>query len=142
MLPVLAIAMSGMLAAGLPASAQMYKCEDGDKVAYSEAPCARGTQTVVPPPGAPAARREPAPLKQLQKQSAQLQKERLAREAQQDRADVLHDRRAAQHRDRCSKLELAHKWAEDDVRRASHRAIDAARLKARRAAERHAAACQ
>jgi len=131
-----------LLAIGLPAQAQMYKCTDGDSVAYSEAPCQRGMQTVMPAPAAPAQRPELAELERQQKLSEQLQKERLAREAHEDHADALHDRRAAQRREQCAKLDMARKWAEDDVRRASHRAVDAARLKARRAAERHAASCR
>ncbi|GGX86513.1 DUF4124 domain-containing protein [Massilia dura] len=128
--------------AALPAHAQMYKCTHGDSVTYSEAPCERGAQTVMAVPDSPKARAAPEELKRLQKESAALQKERLAREAQQARADALHDRQAARRRDACAKLELARKWAEDDVRRASHGTADAARLKARRAAERHAAECK
>jgi hypothetical protein len=137
-LPALAI----LLAISLPAHAQMYKCTLGDKVTYGEAPCERGTQTLMRPPYAPATRPGPAELKRLQERSEQLQQERLAREAREDRADALHDRRAAHRREQCTQLELARKWAEDDVRRATHRAVDAARLKARRAAERHAASCK
>jgi hypothetical protein len=139
---LLSILLSILLATALPARAQMYKCTDGDSVAYSEAPCQRGMQTVMPAPAAPAHRPEPAELKRQQKLSEQLQKERRMREAHEDHADALHDRRAAQRREQCAKIELARKWAEDDVRRASHRAVEAARLKARRAAERHAASCK
>jgi len=127
----------------LPGHAQMYKCTHGNQTTYGEAPCERGTQTVMSAPASPAAATPaPAELDRLQKASAALQKERLAREAQQARADTAHDRQAARRRDRCAKLELARKWAEDDVRRASHQNADTARLKARRAAERHAAECK
>jgi hypothetical protein len=131
----------------LPAHAQTYKCTQGDTTTYSEAPCERGTQTVLPAPAAPASPPAAAPsgageLQRLQKEAAALQKERLAREAQQARADARHDREAAHRREACAKLAQARKWAEDDARRASHRTAEAARLKAGRAAERHAAECQ
>ncbi|QBE66561.1 DUF4124 domain-containing protein [Pseudoduganella lutea] len=130
------------LLAALPAQAQMYKCTHGNQTSYSEAPCERGEQTVLPAPDAPAGQRKPADLTRLQAESAKLQRERQHRDAQQDRADALHDRQAARRREQCAKLELAHRWAEDDVRRATHGAAEAARLKARRAAERHAVQCK
>jgi hypothetical protein len=128
--------------AALPVQAQTYKCTDGDRTAYSEAPCGRGQQTVLPKPDAPATKPEAAPLQRLQDESARLQRERQTREAREDREDAARARQAAKRRDRCAKLELDRKWAEDDMRRASHHTADAARLQARRAAERHAAACQ
>ena len=128
--------------AALPAQAQMYKCTHGNQTSYSEAPCERGEQTVLPAPDAPAVQHAPADMKRLQEESAKLQRERQHREAQQDRADALHDRQAARRREQCAKLELALKWAEDDVRRAGHGGAEAARLKARRAAERHTVQCK
>lgn len=128
------------LLAALPAHAQMYKCADGDQVTYSEAPCERGAQTVMPAP--PAGTPEPRELQRIQKESARLEQERHAAEARQDRADAAQNRQAARVREQCAKLDLARKWAEDDVRRATHHTLDGARLKARRAAERHAAACR
>ncbi|GGY39741.1 DUF4124 domain-containing protein [Pseudoduganella albidiflava] len=135
-----ALALASAIA--LPAHAQMYKCTHGEKVTYSEAPCARGAQTLMAPPDPPVSRPEPAELARLQQQSAQLEAARHAREAREDYADALHDQRAARRREHCTQLQLARKWAEDDVRRASHRTIDTARIAARRAAERHAAACK
>jgi hypothetical protein len=125
--------------------AQVYKCTHGDQTTYSQAPCERGTQTVMAAPAVPAATAPSGAageLKRLQAESAALQKQRQAREAQQARNDTLQDRQAARRREQCARLELARKWADDDVRRASHQGADAARLKATRAAERHAAECK
>ncbi|HEX8604371.1 MAG TPA: DUF4124 domain-containing protein [Pseudoduganella sp.] len=129
----------------LAVHAQMYKCTHGDQTTYSEAPCERGTQTVMAAPASPAAAAPSgaaAELKRLREESAALQKQRQVREAQQARTDTLHERQAARRREQCARLELARKWADDDVRRASHQGADAARLKATRAAERHAAECK
>lgn len=134
------LCLSWLLA--LPAHAQMYKCTDGDSTTYSEAPCERGAQTVLAPPPAPSTPSAAGELKRLQKESAALQQAREQREARQERADALHDRQAARRRESCAKLDLARRWADDDVRHASHGTADAARLKARRAAERHAAECR
>ncbi|WP_338761645.1 DUF4124 domain-containing protein [Massilia sp. METH4] len=130
------------LAAALPAHAQMYKCVDGGKVTYSEAPCARGTQTVMKAQDAPAMQPEPGELERMQVEAARLQQERKLREAREDRLDAARERQAARRREQCARLQRASKWAADDARRATAQGADAARLKAARAAERHAAECQ
>jgi Domain of unknown function (DUF4124) len=129
------------LAAALPAHAQVYKCTDGARVTYSEAPCERGAQAVLRPATPPPDPGAAAELQRMRNEAAQLQAARETREARQERQDAAHDRQAARRREQCARLELARKWADEDVRRAPHQSVEAARLKARRAAERHAAAC-
>ncbi|MFD2367323.1 DUF4124 domain-containing protein [Pseudoduganella sp. GCM10020061] len=122
------------------AGAQVFKCTHNGKVTYSESPCpgARVTQLEVPPP-APAAAPQPAPEAELQRQKAladQLGAERRQREAQHERVRARMLRDAAQRHQRCEKLRLQKKWADDDARNA--RDSDQSRIlrrKADRAAE-------
>lgn len=124
------------------AQAQVHKCTVDGKVTYSEHPCQHGTAVVLPPPQAPAA--DPGAKKDLarmQKESALLQKERVARDNLQRREDARLDRLAATRRQKCSKLQLDVRWAAEDARRAAPQAAEAAKLKARRAGERYASEC-
>ena len=121
------------------AQAQVYKCTHDGKVTYSEAPCA-GNGTVLKAPAA--ARPAPQELERLRQESARLEKQRHAKEAREDRADEQAARAAARHREKCDKLLLERRWAEQDARNAQPQAAEAAQRKARRAAERHAAGCQ
>ncbi len=138
-----ALALASALAvASVPVHAQVYKCTVGGKVAYSQTPCERGTETVLAAPAAPAPGPDAArDLQRMQLESAKLQQRRLKREALQEREDARLDRAAGVRRQKCDKLRLARKWADDDVRRAPPQAADAARLKASRAAERLAVEC-
>lgn len=84
----------------------------------------------------------PRELERLRRESKVLEKERHAREAVQAREEAQAGRQALRRREKCEQLQLARKWAEEDARRADPQAEEAARLKARRAAERYAAACK
>jgi len=77
----------------------------------------------------------------MRRAGEQLEKERVVRETAQERIDTSANRAAATRRQRCDKLRLQAKWAEEDVRRAQPQAQEAARLKARRAADRIAVEC-
>ena len=126
----------------MTAHAQIYKCTADGKVTYSQTPCERGNEKVLPVPDAPAA--SPASgreLERVRRAGAQLEKERTARETAQERSDARADRAVASRRQRCDKLRLQAKWAEEDARRAQPQAQEAARLKARRAADRIAVEC-
>ena len=124
------------------AQAQVYKCSVDGKITYTQAPCEHGSGTVLQVPGAPVVARESAgELERMRRASAQLQKERVARDTAQERTDARTDRAAATRKQRCDRLRLQAKWAEDDVRRAQPQVQEAARLKARRAADRAALEC-
>lgn len=124
------------------AHAQVYKCTVDGKVTYSQAPCERGSETVLAVPDAPAASPGSArELERVRRAGAQLEKERMARETAQEHSDARADRAAASRRQRCDKLRLQAKWAEEDARRAQPQAQETARLKARRAADRVAVEC-
>lgn len=124
------------------AQAQVYKCTVDGKVTYGQAPCERGSETVLAVPDTPAATPEPArELERMRRAGAQLEKERVARDAARERIDARADRAAATRRQRCDKLRLQARWMEEDARRAPPQAQEAARLKARRAADRAALEC-
>lgn len=102
------------------AAAQVYKCVKQGKVTYSEAPCpgAQVTQLDVQPV-APDAAPPPEPKSELQRQKAlteQLAKARQIREAQHERQRARIVRAAAQRHQRCEKLRLQAKWADEDAR--------------------------
>jgi hypothetical protein len=123
----------------LAAHAQVYKCTQDGKVTYSEAPCA-GNGTVLDTPAA--TQRDERELARLKREAASLEKQRRVKEAREDRADAQAAQAAARHREKCDKLMLERRWAEQDARNAQPQAAEAAQRKARRAAERHAAGCQ
>lgn len=131
-----------LLLAALPSQAQVYKCTHAGKITYSEAPCAQGTETVIDEaPPAIVDKDAPAELRRMRKEADALEKQRLARQAREDREDSAQDRVAARRREKCDKLQLARKWADEDARRATPQAAESTQLKARRAAERYAAEC-
>lgn len=131
-----------LLFAALPTHAQVYKCTHDGKVTYSEAPCVKGAEVIIDEAPPPIASKEAAAdLQRMRKEADALEKQRLARQAREDRDDAAQDRVAAKRRGQCDKLQLARKWADEDARRAAPQAAEAARLKARRAAERYAAEC-
>ncbi len=138
----LALTFAVTALAAAPAQAQVYKCTAGGKVTYSQTPCERGTETVLPTPAAPTPGPDAAKdLQRMQRESKKLEQQRLKREALQEREDARLDRAAGVRRQKCDKLRLERKWADDDVRRAPPQAVEGARLKAARAAERLAVEC-
>lgn len=131
-----------LLAGG--ASAQtVYKCTADGKVSYSESPCPAGTGTVLAVPDTPAA---PGPsakaeLKQLKKEGDRLEKERHRKEASEAREEDRAARAADVRYKKCEHLRQKQKWAEEDARGATLQNGEAARRKARRAAEALTAEC-
>ena len=126
------------------ACAQVYKCIEQGKVTYAQAPCpgAQVTQLAVPP--APAAAQSPR-TEELQRQAelaAQLASERGKRDAQHQRETLRARREAAQYRQKCEKLRLRKRWADEDLAGArDSKAVAALQKKAVRAAEALKAEC-
>jgi hypothetical protein len=131
----------------------VYKCSANGKLSYSDRPCAHGRSVELP---APAAGVAPPGVDAVATQDSRtlLELEKL-RIAQQKERDKEHDKQAAReqreqqklarashaHRKSCDKLRLRHKWAEEDLARASSQTREAARLKVRRQAEALAVEC-
>jgi hypothetical protein len=124
----------------------VYKCSADGKTSYSDRPCAHGASKPMPPPPAGI-----SPADTLGPQGGdartllELEKMRMAREksaAHDERKETRLARAAKARRQKCDKLRLRHKWAEEDLARTVHGAAhEAARIKARRQAESLAVEC-
>lgn len=132
-----------------PAAAQaqpVYKCTLDGKTSYGDRPCAQGTSKALPPPPAGIS---PADTMGPQGGDArtllELEKARIAREkeqAKEERAQAKQNRAAYAKRQKCEKLRLRHKWAEEDLARTVHGTKhEAARIKLRRQRETLAVEC-
>lgn len=133
-----------LLALALPAAAlaQVHKCTVDGKVTYSQAPCERGQAAVIAVPDAPPP--DPGAKADLARQKGEaklMEKERLKREAHQQREDEAAHRVAVKRRDKCQKLRQDQKWAEEDARGALIQNSERAQVKARRVAERYKLEC-
>lgn len=125
-----------------PAGAQpVYKCTVDGKISYGQVPCAGGHALNVPAAAPQDGADSAAELARQQRLSQQLERERHRKEAREEREDRRQDRAAGLRQRQCAKLALDRKWADEDVRGAAAGHADAARLKARRAAERQALEC-
>lgn len=122
----------------------IHKCVIDGKVSYGDTPCP-ATATSASTLARPAAPRvDPAAaasLARARKEAAALEKTRVARDEREAKLDARAAQVAATHERKCGKLRLNRQWADDDARRATAATVDAARLKARRAAELLALEC-
>ena len=127
------------------ASAQtIYKCSSKGKVTYGGQPCSAGTQATLEVPAPPPL--DPELKERLARQKAladALDKERRDAAAQALKAArPVAAARASPQQQRCEKLRLQLRWAEEDLRKAAGPATEALRLKAERQAEAMAVECQ
>jgi hypothetical protein len=132
----------GLCALVQAAGAQtIYKCTTNGKVSYGEQPCAAGKTTQLAVSPAPSGEQAAAALERDKARLAALQKERAAVNAREERERERSARAAASMRQKCDRLRLQVKWADEDAARAGKEAATAARLKARRQAEALAVQC-
>jgi hypothetical protein len=119
----------------------IYKCSVENKVSYSDRPCSGGNtiELAVPPAPPQASKRDTAARER--EMLLQLEKLRLARALHEEREQARERRALASQRQKCNRLRLQRKWADEDQARASRAQLDAARLKARRQAEALAVEC-
>jgi hypothetical protein len=136
---------AGCMLTAAMAAQPIYKCSAGGKTSYSDRPCAAGAATVLAPPAA-GIRPEGAESVTTQDSRTLLALEKLRMKRDQDdaRADRAHARTAraaaAKHK-QCERLRLRAQWAAEDLTRARGKGQDAARIKARRAAQTMAVEC-
>jgi hypothetical protein len=133
------------LVAGAAASAQtIYKCSSGGKVTYSEQPCSSGTQATLevpaPPPPDPELKERLARQKALAESFDKERRDAAALAAKAARPPSA--ARANPRQQRCDKLRMQLKWAEEDLRKTAGPATEALRLKVERQAEAMAVECQ
>jgi hypothetical protein len=120
----------------------LYKCRVNGTVTYSGAPCEGAPSTALTVPEAPTPDAGAADaLKRQQAQAGKLEKERLVREAAEERRDQAAGRLAASRRERCKKLALESKWANEAANSAA--GLDKQQLieKARRMRESLSVSC-
>jgi hypothetical protein len=134
-----------LFSAGLHAQT-VYKCSAGGKTSYADRPCAQGASKALPPPPAGISAADTlGPQGGDARTLLALEKARIAREkeqAREERSQARHARAAHATRQKCDKLRLRRKWAEEDLARTIHGpAYEAKRTKARRAAESLAVEC-
>lgn len=133
------------LCASLPAKA-VYRCEQNGTVSYADRSCAGGksiniaedVRDAVSPGDAAAARKR---LQQQKRAAAEIDRGKAKESEKERKARQLAARKAAAKEKTCQPLALRKKWAEEDVANADKKTSDAARRKARRAAERYNLSC-
>jgi hypothetical protein len=92
----------------------LYKCRVDGTITYSGSPCEGAPSTTLEVPEAPAPDPDAAQeLKRQQAVSSKLEKERRTREAAEQRTDAARARLAAAKRERCGKLALKSKYADE-----------------------------
>lgn len=125
------------------AAQNVYKCTADGKTSYSDTPCPAGASaTTISAPAAPPT--DPAAattLRRQQKQADTLTAARVKREEREERDAARASQAAAVQRRKCDKLKLSKRWADEDARRATGQATEAARLRAQRAGEAMALEC-
>ena len=124
------------------AAQTIYKCDSGGKLTYGDQPCTAGTASELAVPAAPAP--DPGLQQRLKRQKAmveQLDKERLASAALQERERARNARLGAARRQQCDRLRLRKKWADEDLARAGGKEAMPLRIKAQRQAEQLALEC-
>jgi len=132
----------GLCALAQAAGAQtVYKCTVDGRVSYGERPCAAGTTSELRAPPAPVGTNAAKELERDKARLAALQKERAVEGAREEKERVRAARAAEATRQKCERLRLQVKWAEEDAARAGKEASASARLKARRQAESLAVQC-
>jgi hypothetical protein len=128
----------------------VYKCKTDGKTSYSDRPCAQGVSHALPPPPAGISAADTmGPQGGDARTLLEADKLRFAREKELARAQALEERdrkrnahAALARRQKCDKLRLRHKWAEEDLAHTVHGpAHDSARTKLRRQAENLAVEC-
>jgi hypothetical protein len=123
------------------AAQAVYKCSVDGKVSYGDQPCASGQSVRLPVPPAPAPQPAHEQADRARASSLQLEKLRLTRELAEQREQARAARVFAAQRQKCKRLALQHKWAGEDLARATGARVEAARIKARRQAEALAVQC-
>ncbi|NYE60356.1 hypothetical protein FHW58_001508 [Duganella sp. 1224] len=121
----------------------VHKCTLDGKTSYGDTPCPAGAQaaTLETPTAPPRDAAAAGTLRRQQKQADALEKARLKREERDERDAARASQAAAVQRKKCDKLKLNKRWADEDARRATGQATEAARLRAHRAGEAMALEC-
>lgn len=144
---MLRILLISILAAWTAPALAIYKCESGGKVSYSQLPCPAGNSVTLPDysetPEPGQARLQAAREK---KEAARLEQARHQREASEEKeqqriAKQRSQRTSPAAQQKCAKLEMRKKWAEDGARSPSLKEPEKASRNAQHLAERYEREC-
>jgi len=137
------LALLGLLVSSSAALAQaIYKCSAGGRVTYASAPCDGASVTAIAVPVAPAPDPQAALLFKREKALlATLQHERASREAREQRAAAIAQQSAARHHQRCARIALQKRWADDNANRAAGPAKEPLKRRAKQMGEAMAIEC-
>jgi len=136
------VAMAACAVAQGAGAATIYKCTVGGKVAYGDQPCANGAGTELAVQAAPPVDKAAADKLASDKlRLAALEKSRAAEALREERERQRAARAFAVQRQKCERLRLKQKWADEDLAGTRGEAVAAARLKAKRQAEALAVEC-
>jgi hypothetical protein len=122
----------------------VYKCTADGKTTYADRPCATGKSVELPPPAGIRPEGAETVATRDARTLVELEKLRIAREKEQqraDKADARTARAAAAHRKQCDRLHLRKRWADEDVARLTGRARVAAQRRSTRAQQALAVEC-
>jgi hypothetical protein len=128
----------------MPAMA-VYKCESGEKVTYSDAPCRNGKTTDMGNQARQSSASDIAKAEQQnereKQQLKQLENARHKREAKEEKEQQRLAKNLQAKKKKCQALEQKHRWSKEDLDRASAKKLDSARRRERRLAEKYALEC-
>ena len=141
-MPRLPLILLLCLLSGSAGAQSLYKCRVDGTLTYSGSPCAGTPSTAVEVPEAP----PPAPgseaaLARQRDTADRLTRERLKRETAQARQEQSRAREGEARRQRCGKLRLQKKWADEALAASTDANRARAEAKARRAQEALILAC-
>jgi len=142
LMPRLSLILLLCLLSGGAGAQSLYKCRVDGTLTYSGSPCAGTPSTAVEVPEAPTP--SPGSEKALarQRESAdRLTRERVKRETAEARQEQSRARQGEAQRQRCGKLRLQKKWADEAVAASTDANRGRAETKARRAQEALILAC-
>ena len=128
-LPILAL----LACAGLASAQSVQRCRINGSIEYRDRACPDGAGELLAVPRAPIL--DAAGQRQLAREKAllaSLLKERAAREAKDAQLQARASKTAETRRQRCAKIELEKKWADEDAAAAPARSHEQLRRKARR----------
>ena len=136
------MAMAACAVAQGVSAGTIYKCAVGGKIAYGDQPCANGAGTELAVRAAPPVDKAAADKLASDKlRLAALEKSRAAEALREERERQRAARAFAVQRQKCERLRLKQKWADEDLAGTRGEAVAAARLKAKRQAEALAVEC-
>lgn len=125
----------------------IYKCESGDKIIYSDAPCNSGKSgnmkelAVVDPANETDNNLAHKQLQQDKKELQRLQQRREKEETKEARQQAKRYKTAEAKKKKCAESAQRVQWAKEDANSAPTKSSERAKQKAKRTTEKHQLSC-